>query len=326
MAMRRRLAAWLGVAALVAGAGLLRGASAQTGDVAGMITEIKPGKGAVEVKPSGGADWRPAGPLMSLFAGDTVRARDGGSAVILLTGGRGTLRVESGSVPAVVPGPRAGEGKLQKAQALLSASLGYLTSQAREKPRTVLGTRSWLKPPAVLSPRNSPVLPGGLGFEWLGSRLSRYTVQIVGPAGLVFERTGVAGARLDYPAEGPALVPGVRYTFRVTAEGQPPQEAWFEVLSPERNRELQASLAALEQEVGAAAPSATLAALRAGYLASNGLVHDARRMVLAALAKDPEEPTLHLLLGNLYVQSGLPEQANQSFDEARFLMGGKLTR
>jgi len=47
---------------------------------------------------------------------------------------------------------------------------------------------------------------------------------------------------------------------------------------------------------------------------------------LAALEKDRDEPTLHLLLGNLYSQSGLPEQAHQSFDEARFLMGGKLRR
>lgn len=326
MTGRHRLAAWLGIALVVAGVALARQASAQTGEVAGMITEIKLGKGAVEVKPAGGPDWRPAGPLMSLLGGDTVRASGGGSAVILLTGGRGTIRVETNAGPVVVPGPQAGEGKVQKAQALLSASLGFLSSRAKEMPQAVLGTRSWLKPPAVLAPRNGPVLADALRFEWWGSRLSRYTIQIAGPSGVVLDRAGVTGARLDYPADAPPLLPGVRYTVRVSTEGQPPQEAWFEVLSLERTREVRASLTALEQEAGTATPSNTLVALRAGFLAQQGLVHEARRAVLAALAKDPEEPTLHLLLGNLYSQSGLPEQAHQSFDEARFLMGGKLRR
>ena len=76
---RHRRAAWLGIALVVAGVALARDACAQTGEVAGMITEIKLGKGAVEVKPAGGPDWRPAGPLMSLLGGDTVRASGGGS-------------------------------------------------------------------------------------------------------------------------------------------------------------------------------------------------------------------------------------------------------
>ena len=178
---RRRLVASLGLALLIAGVAPPRAAFAQTGEVAGMITEIKLGKGAVEVKPAGGGDWRPAGPLMSLLGGDTVRASGGGSAVILLTGGRGTIRVDGTAGPMVVPGAQAGEGKVQKAQALLSASFGFLSSRAKEMPQTVLGTRSWLKPPAVLAPRNGPVLADALRFEWWGSRLSRYTIQIAGP-------------------------------------------------------------------------------------------------------------------------------------------------
>jgi hypothetical protein len=328
MLMNGRRKALLGLRGSLALALLVGGfsgaAAAQTADVAGMITEIKLGKGTVEVKPAGGAaDWRPAGPLMSLLGGDTVRAAGGGSAVILLTGGRGTLRVESGAPPVVVPAPSAGEGKVQKAQALLAASLGFLSSRAKETPQAVLGTRSWLKPPAVLAPRNGPMLADALRFEWWGSRMSRYTVRVLGPSGVVLERSGVQGASLDYPADAPPLVPGIRYTFQVSTEGQPPQEAWFEVLGPERTREVRAALLALEQEAGPATPANTLVALRAGFLAQQGLLHEARRAVLAALEKDRDEATLHLLLGNLYAQSGLPEQADQSLDEARFLMGGR---
>jgi len=60
-----------------------------------------------------------------------------------------------------------------------------------------------------------------------------------------------------------------------------------------------------------------------GALAANGLFHDARLVAQAALARDPDEPTLHLLLGNLYLKTGLPRLAAQSMDEANFLMTGQ---
>jgi hypothetical protein len=38
--------------------------------------------------------------------------------------------------------------------------------------------------------------------------------------------------------------------------------------------------------------------MRAGLLAREGLLHDARRVVVAALDADRDEPTLRLLLGD----------------------------
>jgi Tfp pilus assembly protein PilF len=78
----------------------------------------------------------------------------------------------------------------------------------------------------------------------------------------------------------------------------------------------------LEQTLGPTVSPNTLVTLQAGLLASNGLLHDARASLIAALAKDPEEPTLHFLLGNLYSKLGLAEQAAESYDEARFLVTG----
>ena len=62
------------------------------------------------------------------------------------------------------------------------------------------------------------------------------------------------------------------------------------------------------------------AAREAGMLASAGLLHDARRVVLDALTSDPDEPALHQALGNLYQKSGLGELAAESYDEAQFLL------
>jgi hypothetical protein len=60
--------------------------------------------------------------------------------------------------------------------------------------------------------------------------------------------------------------------------------------------------------------------MRAGLLAREGLLHDARRVVIDALDADRDEPTLHLLLGDLYTRTDLTELAAQSFDEAQFLL------
>ena len=51
-------------------------APAQSGEVGGVITEIKPGPGRVEVSSAGAAEWRIAAPLLSLRAGEaSARAR-----------------------------------------------------------------------------------------------------------------------------------------------------------------------------------------------------------------------------------------------------------
>jgi lipoprotein NlpI len=72
--------------------------------------------------------------------------------------------------------------------------------------------------------------------------------------------------------------------------------------------------------LGAGTSPNSLAMARAGYLAEIGLLHDARLTVLAALARDPDEPVLHTLLGTLYTQTGLPRQASAAFDAAQSLM------
>ncbi|HEY7203491.1 MAG TPA: hypothetical protein VIA61_04315 [Methylomirabilota bacterium] len=294
-------------------------ALAQTAETAAVITEIKPGRGRVEVKAASGGEWRSARPLAALRAGDTVRTTDNAVAVVVLSGGRGTTRVEGAAGSFTVPAAAAA-GQGQKARALMEASLGYLAGTTRESSQAVLATRSLARPPVILGPRNGQALPNGLAFEWLGSRFSRYTVRVVGPGGTVAERRDVTGARWEYPADAPALSPGVRYTLQVTFGGQPTQEAWFEVLDAARQQAVAADLASLEQAMGPSVSPTSRAVLRAALLAREGLVHNARQVVVAALAQDRDEPTLHLLLGDLYTRTGLTDLAAESFDEAQFLL------
>ena len=295
-------------------------ASSQAGEAAGMITELKVNRGRVEVRPAGTQEWRKVGPLLTLRAGDTVRATDDATAVVLLSGGRGSVKVSKANSPFVVPAPQAGESKVQKAMTLLDASFGFLSGTAKEEPRATLSTRGGPRPPVILSPRNGPVLPDTLTFEWLGSRFHRHTLRIVGPAGVVLEKKDLTGGRFNYPSDAPPLTPGVRYTVQVLSGNHPSQQAWFEVLDPSRAQAIRRDLEDLEQGAGSSVPPNTLVALRVGYLANNGLIHNARLTLIPALSKDPDEPTLHLLLAKLYEKSGLPEQAAEEYDEARFLL------
>jgi hypothetical protein len=311
------------VAAALVVAGLPPGARGQGAEIQAMITELRPGRGRVEVQPAGRRDWRPAGPLQALRAGDAVRASEDASAIVLLSGGRGSVKVTRASSPYAVPGPQAGESQVQKALSLLETSLGFLSASAREEPRATLSTRGARRPPVILAPRNGPVLPGAMVFEWRGSRAARSTVRVAGPKGVLFEAKEVPGGRLEYPGEAPVLAPGIRYRLQVVASTHPPEEAWFEVLDAGRARAVRQDLADLAGAAGAAAPANTRVALQAGLLASRGLLHDARRLVVGALASDPDEPALHLLLARIYEKVGLPEQAAEALEEARALTGGR---
>lgn len=295
------------------------GALGQVGESVGMITEIKVGKGRVEVKPAGQSAARAAGPFLALRAGDSVRATDNAFAVVLLTGGRGTVKVDASNSPFVLTtGPS--DSKLQKARTLVASSVGFLSSTASEPPKAMLSVRGGARPAVILAPRNTLILPGPITFEWLGTQFARYTVRVASPASVVLERRGVVGARFEYPQDAPALSPGVRYTVHVEPATGPAQEASFEVIDPQRAETIRQDLRELADALGPNAPPNTAVAMRAAALAGEGLLYDARQVVIAALAKDPDEPGLHTLLGQIYQKTGLPEQAAESFDEAQFLL------
>lgn len=294
-------------------------AAAQGGDTVGLITEIKPGRGRVEVKPAAGGDWRAAGPLLALRAGDSVRATEDAAAVIVLTAGRGVVRVVAAASPVVLAAGAGPDGKADKVLTLLESSLGFLSRTTKEAPKGLLATRGPVPPPVVLTPRASLVRSEGLAFEWVGSARARYAVRVVGAGGPVLERAEVTGTRLAYPEGAPALQPGARYTVEVQSSTHPVQRAEFEVVDPERARVVARDLADLEAALGPGASPSSLAVVRAGYLADQRLFHEAREVLLRALRADAEQASLYVLLGNVYERTGLAAQAAEAFEEAQFL-------
>jgi hypothetical protein len=291
-------------------------------EVGGMITEIHLGQGRVEVGAAGGERRRPATPLLTLRDGDTVATTRDAWVVVVLSGGRGAVKVDESSSPFVVTAAPPERGRLHKGLMILEASFDFLSTTTRDPLFGNLGSRGGVKPPVILTPRNGPVLPDSLVFEWRGSRSSRYTVRVVGPDGVVLERADLAATRFEYPKDAPPLAAGVRYRFQLVPAWHPPQEVWFELVDPERARTIQQDLRAMDAALPGEPSTATALILRAGFLARRGLLHDARLHVADALAHRPEEPTLHFLLGELCARQGLPQEAMEAFAEARFLLSG----
>src|SRR5439155_803452 len=127
---------------------------------------INSAHGPVELR--SGGDCRRAGPLQALRAGDALRVTDDAVAVVMLSGG-GTVKVQVANSPYMVAA-RADDTRTQKARTLVQAGLGFMAAGQREAPTAVLSTRSAAKPPVVIAPRNTSLLPGPIALEWAGSR------------------------------------------------------------------------------------------------------------------------------------------------------------
>lgn len=288
-------------------------------DPVAVLTEIRMGRGEVQVKRAGGADWQAPQPLLALRPGDQVRATRDSQAVLVFTGARGTQVVSQGNSPFTVQAPAAETGS-EKLRALVAGVTQFLLAQQKELTYQSLSVRSiGPQPPLILSPRETRILAGGVTFEWAGSDLLRYRIRVFGPHGLLWEQGDLRRHPLSYPASAPALSEGMRYLWELEAPGYPVQRAPFELLVASEAAQVQAALALLEPATLSGYPRGTVLLMRAGLLAKEGLYHEARRELLAALAADPDEPTLHLLLGQVYEQTGLKHLAAREFEEAQFL-------
>jgi hypothetical protein len=307
------------VLALVVGLG-----SGWAADPVAVLTEIRPGKGEVRVKRGAENEWKAPAPLLSLRPGDQVRVTQDARAVIVFTGGRGPQTVQAGSSPFTVQAPNAAGGG-DNAQALMSSVTSFLLGK-QDKPAYVsayvpLSTRgARLPPPVLLSPRETRLLGTPVVFEWAGSESQTYGVRVFGPDNLLlWEQTGLPRKDVNYPASAPALKPGVRYAWELHAERHPVQRGEFQLLPAADVTRVERALALLQPAAGSGQSGSTTALFRAGYLAQEGLFQDARRELLTAIAADPDEASLHQLLGHLYDRMGVKDLATDSFDEARFL-------
>jgi hypothetical protein len=305
----------LGVLVLALGA--LCPVAGLAADPVAVLTELRPGKGEVRVKRPDDADWTAPRALQALRAGDQVRVTADGRVTLAFTGG-GSQSVTAANSPFTVQTPR-GETGAHRAKGLVAGVAQFLLGQPKAPVYQSLSVRAGVPPPRILAPRDTRVLSGPITFEWAGPPRSDYRVRLVGPQGAVWEQGDIPRRPLPYPVAAPTLVPGARYSWVLEVPGQPAQRADFEVLPEPDAARVRAALADLTPAALGGESGSPLALIRAGLFFQEGLYAEARRELMAAIAQDPDEPTLRQLLGHVYDRVGLIDLAAQEFDEAEFL-------
>ena len=284
-----------------------------------VLTEIRTEKGQVQVKRAGESAWTAPQPLLALRPGDQLRAAGDGRAVLVFTGGRGTQSVSASNSPFTVEAPAAG-GSSEKLRGVLGAVTDFLVGKQKDLNYLPLAVRA-VRPPRVLpvSPRDTKLMAAPVVFEWSGSETLRYRVRVSGPQGLLWEQANLPRRLLTYPATAPALAPGVRYRWELEVAGQPAQRTEFEILAPAAAARARESVDLLTPASLPGYSRSSVALMRAGFFFQEQLFADARRELMAAVAADPDEPTLHMLLGQVYDRIGLAELATRELVEARDL-------
>jgi hypothetical protein len=313
------VAGWLVLALLAA----LVVPAAHAADPVAVLTEIRPGRGEVRVRRAGETDWTVPRALQALRPGDQVRVTADGRATLASTGG-GTQAVTAATSPFTVEAPRGVSGT-DRARGLVAGVAQFLLGQQKAPTYQSLSVRAGGSVPVrILAPRDTRLLPGPVVFEWTGPPRAEYRVRVVGAQGeVVWEHAGLPRRPLAYPTSAPALAPGARYGWVVELPGQPAQRSEFEVVPAADAARIRGALDELVLGAAAGTSGSARILLRAGLLFQEGLYADARRELAAAVAADPDEPTLRLLLGYVYDRTGLTELAAQEFDEAEYLASPK---
>lgn len=304
-------------AALVAALLLLAAAPACAATPIGVVTELHLKNVQVEVKPAAGGEWEPAKPLLSISEGDQLRASGAGRAVLVFAASQRSAVVTSANSPFVAAAPaQPGFGER------VMGAVGFLQATPREPSRKALTVRSSrdLSPVVLLAPRETLVAPESISLEWTGTETARYTVRIVtGDSRVLLEKKGVEARPLTLATGEVRLAPG-RYRWEVDGTGHGIQRAAFDVATPEAVAQAKAATAAVE---AVRYPAATAALLKAAALMRERFHADARRELLRAIAANPEEPTLHVLLADLYDKTGLESLAAAEQDRAEALSTGR---
>jgi hypothetical protein len=291
-------------------------AGAPAGEPVAVVTELRTGQGEIQVRLAADPQWKAPLPLLSLRPGDQLRASGNAAAVLLFTGSQGSVTVSAANSPYTVALPTSARGG--QAPALVGTLTGILMGKKKELTYVPLATRSVKQPPLLLFPRRTALLRPPT-FEWGGSDRLRYTVRVLGPQGPLWEQADLPRAPLAYPPSAPPLQPGIPYQWQLEVKGFPLQQTEFRLLPPERSAAVRSDLASLDPARLAGYPKNTVLLMRAGYLFEQELYDEARRELQAAIAADPDEPNLHVMLGNLYEAIGLADLAAEEFDEAQFL-------
>lgn len=313
MKLARRLV-FSGCIALVLGSAVW----VQAQDAVAVITELKFNRGDIQLRGTAGAAPAKPAVLQSLYTGNVVAVTKDAVAVIFFTDGSRTVMVDEKNPSFEV---RAAAAKGSAAGSRISEVANLLVGKKKPPTYVALSVRGKVMPPTQLSPRNSKILSDVPTFQWMGMDQQSGTIKVHGPRGLLWSAENINLTRIVYPASAPRLQPDVEYSWEIEKKGVAPSKTTFKLLGPADAQAVRERLAELTAMAGLS--KTTSAVLKANFLMSRELYHDARELLTEAIAADSDEPTLHFVLGELYDKIGLKNLATEEYNEAEYLAKAK---
>jgi hypothetical protein len=285
-------------------------------DAVGVITEIKLNRGDVQIRLPG-KNWQKPGLLQSLYAGSQIQASKDATAVVLYTAGAKTITVDERNSPFEIKATESKGGAGASVTEVASSLMG------KKKPPAYvpLAVRGGKRPPLLVSPRNTKLMSDAPTLQWMGMERQPGTVRLYGPDGLLWSAENISLTQIKYPASAPRLKPGVEYSWVIEKKDFPVEKVRFQLLPPAEVKSVQDEMTALQNAPGV--PKTTQAILKAGLFFSRALYYDAREALIEAVKVDPDEPTLHFLLADVYEKTGLKELASEEYSESDFLLKQK---
>jgi hypothetical protein len=239
-------------------------------------------------------------------------------AVVFYTDGSRTVTVDEKNPSFEV---RLSQAKDSQAGSRVKEITSLLLGKKKPPTYVALAVRGKAQPPTLLSPRNTKILTDAPTFQWMGMNQQPGTVKVFGPQGVLWSAENVSLTKISYPASAPRLEPDVDYAWVIEKKGLTPGKTSFKLLRPADAQAIHERLDELSRVSGLS--KTTLAVLKANFLMSKELFHEAREILTAAIGADADEPTLHFVLGELYDRIGLKQLAADEYGEAEFLAKAK---
>jgi len=268
---------------------------------------------------------RDGSPIKATFGfqlneGDLIEAADGASIEIAFDTGLVQL-LEGPSKITVRPPKTRQTGQAQLPDQGIQIVQNFIKLRDAEGASSVARLRGGNKATEIRaeSPAHTTIRDGYPTFRWIATEpVTDLKLTLYNEEGVQWETDVMGASDAAYPANAPALMAGVSYSWTVETSDPlqfPPLRsamAYFEILPAEQAEELKASLGKLDPE--AMTSEASYHLVRASLFYSYGLVADAIDETREAVAADEDNDTLQSILAHLYVQVGLTHEAIQEYD------------
>jgi len=278
--------------------------------------------GNVTVLRKGGAVDKGAYGL-SLNAGDEVRTGPGAAAEIhfengtwITIGAASSLQIRASAAkkPAAVS-PAERSNSFEPVQ-------NFLKLRDAEGVGTLAALRSAGKASEIRleSPCQTAVRGGHPAFAWSAAdSTTELRLKLYGENGVLWQRDVTGAETIRHPESEEALAPGISYSWTLETTDPlrfPPlrtQAAFFEILEPEEERELEAAIAGIDRADIPSEPAYRI--VRASLYFEHRLFGEAIAETAKALEIDPANRALHAILARLYAETGRTDEAMAEYDK-----------